>query len=246
MRDNGKKILINSLIVLGLILNVGLFYVLLYVVPSPDFSPRPPPGITFIWGMGASPPYIDPVDSWDSQANVVIRQCTEALWWYNLSDPTFPLIRVLAASETWISATQLRVTCRQGVFFHDGTVFNADAAIWNLERLEYLCNHTGELVIGVQRRAKTASLYEFPDGTPIIDHFTKVNDSVFDIFLTAPFSDLLDVYAYVCGNMLSPTSHAAQEHRFINLHEFLVGTGPFIFESYTADTEVRFSKNENY
>ncbi|MFX1388167.1 MAG: ABC transporter substrate-binding protein, partial [Promethearchaeota archaeon] len=25
-----------------------------------------------------------------------------------------------------------------------------------------------------------------------------------------------------------------------------VGTGPFIFESYTADTEVRFSKNENY
>ena len=40
-----------------------------------------------IWGMGASPPYIDPTDSWDSQANVVIRQCTESLWWYNYSDP---------------------------------------------------------------------------------------------------------------------------------------------------------------
>ncbi|MFX1308884.1 MAG: ABC transporter substrate-binding protein [Promethearchaeota archaeon] len=206
----------------------------------------PPPGKTLIWGMGAAPPYIDPVDSWDSQANVVIRQCSEALWWYNYSDPDLPLIRVLAASETFISTTQVRVTVRSGVFFHDGTAFNADAAIWNLERLEYLCNHTGELVAGVQRRAKTASLYEFPDGTPIVDHFTKVSEFVFDIFLTAPMSDILDLYAYVCGNMLSPTAHAAHFTRFITLQEALVGTGPFIYESYTADTEVRFRKNDNY
>ncbi|MFX1601322.1 MAG: ABC transporter substrate-binding protein [Promethearchaeota archaeon] len=206
----------------------------------------PPPGNTLIWGMGAAPPYLDPTDSWDSQANVVIRQCSESLWWYNYSDPDLPLIRVLAASETWVSTTQLRVTLRQGVFFHDGTAFNADAAIWNLERLEYLCNHTGALDPVTQRRAKTASLYEFPDGSPIVDHFTKVSEFVFDIFLNAAMSDLLDLYAYVCGNMLSPTAHAAQAHRFITLQEVLVGTGPFIYESYTADTEVRFRKNDNY
>ncbi|MFX1388172.1 MAG: ABC transporter substrate-binding protein [Promethearchaeota archaeon] len=246
MRDNEKKVLVNSLIVLGLILNVSLFYILFYIVLSPYNYPIPPRSKTLIWGMGASPPYIDPTDSWDSQANVVIRQCTESLWWYNYSDPTLPLIRVLAGSEQWISITQLRVTVRQGVYFHDGTPFNADAAIWNLERLEYLCNHTGALDPATHRRAHTASLYEFPDGSPIIKNITKISEFVFDIYLNAPFSDLLDIYAYVCGNMLSPTAHAAQAQRFISLQETLVGTGPFIYESYVADTEIRFSKNENY
>ena len=246
MRKPLNNRLVNVLIGLGLILNVSCVFYLVFIPYEPWDGPIPPPGKTLIWGMGAAPPYLDPTDSWDSQANVVIRQCSESLWWYNYSDPDLPLIRMLAENEYWVSSTQLRVTCRTGVFFHDGTPFNADAAIWNLKRLEYLCNHTGALDPLYKRKAKTAFLYEFPDGTPIISHFTKVSNYVFDIFLTAPFSDLLDIYAYVCGNMLSPTAHAAQEHRFITLQEKLVGTGPFIYETYVADTEVRFRKNANY
>ncbi|MFX1594242.1 MAG: ABC transporter substrate-binding protein [Promethearchaeota archaeon] len=245
MRENDKKKKI-AIIILAVVLGAsGVGNIVLGAMLG-RIEIGAPAAKTLVWGMGASPPYIDPVDSWDSQANVVIRQCTESLWWYDYRDSDLPLIRVLAEDEEWVSTTQLRVTVRQGVYFHDGTPFNADAVIWNLERLEYLCNHTGALVAGVQRRTKTASLYEFPDGSPIIDHFTKINDSVFDIFLTAPFSDFLDIYAYVCGNMLSPTAHTAQAQRFITLKETLVGTGPFIYESYVADTEVRFVKNENY
>lgn len=227
---------------IGIILIISLSSIL-FSIPYPYNNWEP--GKVLIWGMGAAPPYLDPTDSMNNQANTVIRQCTEPLWWYNYSDPDFPLIRVLAEDEEWISSTQLRVKVRTGVFFHDGAPFIADAAIWNLERLEYLCNHTGELPV-YQRTAKTASLYEFPDGTPIVDHFTKISLLVFDIHLNAPFSDLLDIYAYVCGNMLSPIAHEAQVERFITLQEKLVGTGPYIFEEYIPDTEVRFLKNENY
>ena len=182
MRKPLNNRLVNVLIGLGLILNVSCVFYLVFIPYEPWDGPIPPPGKTLIWGMGAAPPYLDPTDSWDSQANVVIRQCSESLWWYNYSHPDLPLIRVLASNEQWMSTTQLRVTCRTGVFFHDGTAFNADAAIWNLERLEYLCNHTGALDAATQRAAKTASLYEFPNGDPIIDHFTKISEYVFDIF----------------------------------------------------------------
>ncbi len=248
MSEKVSRRYVNGLILLGIILSVSLFYgiIIFNYVFVPFFGPGAPQGITLIWGMSASPSNLDPTDSWDNQANTVIRQCTESLWWYNYSDPEFPLIRMLAEDEHWISSTQLRVTCRAGVFFHDRTPFTADAAIWNLERLEYLCNHTGYLDPVTQRVAKTASLYEFPDGTPIIDHFTKISLLVFDIHLTAPFSDLLDIYAYICGNMLSPTAHASQAERFITLQETLIGTGPFIFDEYVADIEVRFDKNEYY
>jgi len=228
---------------IGLIL-ISSFYIIFTFLPPR--GPNPPQDKILTWGMAGSPPYLDPIDSMDSQANAIIRQCTEGLWGYNYSDPEFPLIRVLAENEEWISPTHLRVTLRPSVFFHDMTPFIADAAIWNLERLEYMCNHTGYLNPHIQRVTRTASLYEFPDGTPIIDHFTKISLLEFDIFLNSPFSDLLDIYAYVCGNMLSPTAHAAQTHRFITLQENLVGTGPYIFDEYNANTDVIFSKNKYY
>lgn len=241
---SGKKDVIILILSIGILTSGSVYIYLSLQVPYRGIILNIPQR-TLVVGVPSSPPYIDPTDSWDSNAINVINQVVECLWGYNFSDPDIPRIHMLAVDEDWISNTQLRVFLREGVRFHDGTVFDAEAVQWNLDRLMYLCNFTRELDPNTQRPAKTHSLFEFSDGTPILNHFEIVNDTVIDIFLTAPYSPLMDLMCCVACGMLSPASTPAT--RFIRLEdEDLVGTGPFDYEEYILDTEIRFLRWYSY
>ncbi|MFW9782735.1 MAG: ABC transporter substrate-binding protein, partial [Candidatus Heimdallarchaeota archaeon] len=132
-----------------------------------------------------------------------------------------------------------------GIVFHDLTPFDANATKWNLDRLLYLSNCTGTLP-DTMVPGDPSSLYFFPDGvTPIINNV--VSDGAYNVTITlnAPYAPFIDLLCYVAGAMLSPTS--TPEDDFISLtYGRLIGTGPFVYEYYVPNVEVRLGGFEYY
>ncbi len=212
------------------------------ILALPYFEIEPPDVIALKFGTSTGPRDLDPVNSWDSASNNVIEQVTECLFSYNYSEVDLPRINLLAQSYWWENNVTLQVQLRQGIQFHDGTSFNAAAAKWNLDRINYFINATGVEPVPV---AQTEVLWRLPNGEPIINNTATVGDYNITITLNGVFAPFLDLMCYANAAMLSPTSTPATD--WIDLTEGdLVGTGPFKYDSYTPDVEVRFTRFDNY
>ena len=209
----------------------------------------PPDVITFVFGTSSGPSDLDPVRSWDSASNDVIEQVCEGLYQYNISDPNLPIYPVLAADfGTWDSTgTKFTVPLRRNVFFHDGTPFNADAVKFTFERINYFINASLVLPSSVGI-AQIHSLYEFPNGTTILHPTTPVtvnSEYSVTINLRAPYAVFEPLICYVTAYMLSPTATNGTEYIDTATGD-IVGTGPFTYDHYIADTEVKFTRWDRY
>jgi len=214
------------------------------ILALPYFEVTPPKIIALKRGTSSGPRDLDPVNSWDSASNNVIEQVAECLFSYNYSDVDLPRINLLAQSYWWENDVTLQVELRQGIHFHDGTEFNAVAAKWNLDRINYFINATGTLP-ATTPIAQTESLWRLPNGKPIINNTATVGDFNITITLNGVFSPFLDLLCYANAVMLSPTSTPATEWISTAAGD-LVGTGPFMYDEYAPDIEVRFTRFDNY
>ncbi|TFF94478.1 MAG: ABC transporter substrate-binding protein [Promethearchaeota archaeon] len=195
-------------------------------------------------GVASGPVDLDPVNSLDSISNDVIEQVAEGLFSYNYSDQHLHRINKLATDYWWKNTTTLHIKLREGVFFHDGTPFNASTAKWNFDRLNYLINATGTLPETIPE-ASTRSLWLLPNGNPIINNVETIGDYNITIHLNGVFSPFLDLLCYTNAYMLSPISTPAQDY-LNTTTDVLVGTGPFVYDSYTPGIEVQFSRWDYY
>jgi len=201
--------------------------------------------LTLKVAMSSGPHTLEICDAWDSASNDVLEQVVETLFFYDLNDVELPMVMGLAESYYWASTTVLQIKLREGVLFQDGTPFNATAAKWNLDRLNYLINATG---LNTGTVAQTKSLWSFPDGvTPLINNTAAVGEYNITITLNGAYAPFLATLSYINSGMISPTFHAANVHSFIDLATGdLIGTGPFTYDSYTPNVEVRMSRWEDY
>ncbi len=198
----------------------------------------------FSVGTSSGPHTLEIVDSWDSASNNVLEQVVETLFTNNLSDLDLPLVNQLAESYYWINMTALQIKLREGVLFHDGTPFNAAAAKWNLDRLNFLINATGDNHGTV---AQTKSLWSFPDGvTPIMNNVVVNSEYNITITLNGAYAPFLNTLTYINAGMISPTFHAADAQTFIPLSGNVCGTGPFVYDGYTPNILVSFHAFGNY
>jgi len=130
-------------------------------------------------------------------------------------------------AESWsVSDDGLTYTfnLRPDVTFHDGTEFNAEAVKFSFERTLEL-NSFMEAYFG-----------------PITE-ITVVDPLTVEITLEQPSAVFLSWLAMPQAAVVSP---AAVEQFGDDFNVNPVGTGPFIFESYTADTEVVLRGNPDY
>jgi ABC-type transport system substrate-binding protein len=160
-------------------------------------------------------------------------------------DPALARIPVLAMNDGyWIDSTHWEVALRQGVLFHDGTKFNATAVKWNVDRMNWFTNSTGNLGSN-DTTSSTSSLYMLNATHNIIKSVTIDSEYNVTFELNAPFSGLLDILAYVTGWFLSPTSTPRWTH-IPTATGVIVGTGPYKYVHYIADTEVRWTNWQRY
>ncbi|MGH2549595.1 MAG: ABC transporter substrate-binding protein [Thermomicrobiales bacterium] len=116
---------------------------------------------------------------------------------------------------------------RDGVLFHDGTPFDAEAVKFNIQR------HIEKPDSGFY------TVYEPVDHVEVVDTLTaKI------VLKEIRPNFIYEGLAQWGALQLSPTSFAAQDPD--NYGSPPVGTGPFIFDSYEPGSLIKYKKNEAY
>ncbi len=87
-------------------------------------------GVTLKWASASDIPTWDIHSQNNALGNGVHAMVYESLFYYNRK---FELEPMLATGYQQVSPTQVRITLRKGVKFHDGAAFNADDAVFSLE-----------------------------------------------------------------------------------------------------------------
>jgi peptide/nickel transport system substrate-binding protein len=117
---------------------------------------------------------------------------------------------------------------RQGVKFSDGTDFNAEAVKFNWE-LDLKNNITGSAPL------KNVASYGIPDPYTIVVNL-KAPDATFLLYLSQG----------LIGLMASPTAQQKPTTPETITQVHMVGTGPFLYDSWQRDNYVQFKANPNY
>lgn len=113
------------------------------------------------------------------------------------------------------------IKLRQGIKFHDGTDFNADAVIWNFQQM---------MDFGKESELGNPESFEKTDDYTVVVHYSEYANT---------FADVLgEVYIY------SPTAYEENGEEWAAIHA--VGTGPFVMKELVQDSQIVYEKNEDY
>jgi peptide/nickel transport system substrate-binding protein len=198
----------------------------------------PKKGGTLIYARGADSISLDPINVTDGESTRVTRNIFETLFEF---DNDLKLQPKLAESYkladdglTWT------ITLKKGIKFQDGTDFNADAVVFNFERWMDPANpyHKGDFPY-------YPFLYGGFKGDPNhkIEYVKAVDESTVEFKLvekTAPFISYLAIPMF---GIASPEAIKKFGDKF---YEHPVGTGPFVFDSWTRNDKVVLKANKNY
>ncbi len=216
------------------------------------------PGATLTFGTSADPVVLDGALVSDGESIRAIDQMMEGL--VALKPGTTEVEPALA--ESWeISEDGLAYTfqLREGVKFHDGTDFNAEAVCYNYDRWYNFkgplqqpdASYYWQTVFGGFSDGKTPSLYEsceVVDDSTVTLHVTKASSSLLAGLTQSAFTiaspDALEQYKANAGTfnaeeaIFRPTGTYGTEHP--------TGTGPYKFVEWTRGDRLVFERNEDY
>ncbi|MGY3715973.1 ABC transporter substrate-binding protein [Sutcliffiella cohnii] len=165
---------------------------------------------------------LSPILTNDSVSANVIEHVYETL--FSRDPETGEIIPELAVSFENPDDTTWVIKLREGVTFHDGTPFNAEAVKYTFDKLR-----------DPETAAPRASLLEPVDEITVIDELTVEITTIY------PYGPFLASLAHANAAIVSPTADQQQD-----LMKDPVGTGPFKFVSYTPGDEVVLEPNEDY
>ena len=179
-----------------------------------------------VYAYGAEAVNLDAADAIDGPSFDVVYNIHEGL--VGLSE-TGEIVPVLATSWS-LSEDRLSWTfnLREGVKFHDGTDFDAGVVKFNFDRVMDAANELGNVK---QWEPHIASV-------EVVDaHTVKLNTK-------KPYGSLLSLLASDFGKLMnSPAAVARHGDRYARNP---VGTGPFVFDSWTPGTKLVLKRNPDY
>lgn len=195
-------------------------------------------GGEMVYARGADSVGLDPINITDGESIRVTHAIFETLFEY---DNDLQLQPKLAESyETSEDGLTWTLALKQGVKFHDGTDFNADAVVFNFERWmdpdnEY---HIGDF-----------PYYPFLYGgfkgeeEHKIESVVAVDEQTVEIKLKEKIAPFISYLAIPMFGIASPAAIEQYNERFF---ENPVGTGPFKFDSWSRNDKIIVKANENY
>ncbi|WP_088044430.1 glutathione ABC transporter substrate-binding protein [Bacillus sp. EAC] len=156
-------------------------------------------------------------------ANVVYEKVYETLV---VPDKNMEPQPLLATEWKQIDNVTWEFKLRDGVKFHDGAPFNADAVKTNFER-----------ILDPKTASPQAGKFE------MIKEIKVVDDSTVQFILKYPYAPLLSILMSNEGSIISPKSIAENSDK---IGQNPVGTGPYVFKSWKSGEEINIVKNNEY
>lgn len=209
---------------------------------------------TFVFGGSGDPSSLDPAFASDGESFRISRQIFEGLVGVapGTADPAPLLAKSWTASEDGLTYT---FELEEGVTFHDGTPFNAEAVCFNFDRQN---NFTGVAQSDSLAYYWGKLMRGFADtGTSIYGGCEATGDAQAVITLTQPFAGFIPSLSLPAFAIQSPTalekynadevggtSDAPTLSEYATAHP--TGTGPFSFESWNPGAETTVVAYEDY
>jgi peptide/nickel transport system substrate-binding protein len=142
-------------------------------------------------------------------------------------------------AETWEQAPDDKktwiFTLRKGVKFHDGTDFNADAVIWNLDRFFNKESPQFELPAAGMSRARV----------PLMGSYKKIDDFKVAITTTVPASYFPYMAVYLLFTSPASFEKAGKDWAKVAMLP-AAGTGPFALSKVTPRQSAELVKFDGY
>ena len=181
--------------------------------PTPSVNSREN---TITVGTILKPRTIDPADSYEAAGLMIIYNLGETLYTYKLG--TTELEPRLAIAFPTISEDGLVYTIpiRQGVKFHDGTAFNAQAMAFSLNRFIKNGGEPSFLLSDTVKSVEATGEWELK------------------VTLQKPFAAFPSLLAFPGACAVSPKAYEIGEGKFIP--EKFAGTGPYKLTSFNSDS----------
>ena len=217
--------MVKSTLIKLVYLVVGLF-VFVTVAPAAIAS-EPVYGGTLRFGINQDYPTLgNPASQPYGDGYPLTDVCLESLFMLNAQGEPVPW---LATSYKFSDdGLTLTIKLRDGVKFHDGTMFDAAAAKWNLDQV--LSAKKPELVS--------------------VKSVEVIDNSAIRLNLEHPDGLLLVYLGGMRGMMMSPTAFKKaadnEKDRIAWAEANPIGTGPFKFVIWEHDVKIEFTKNNDY
>ncbi|MEE6274276.1 ABC transporter substrate-binding protein [Georgenia sp. MJ206] len=184
-------------------------------------------GGTFTFGASISPGCLDPQQLAQGITMTVGRQITDSL---TVQDPETGEIKPWLAEswETSEDGTVFTFTLREGATFSDGAPVDAEAVKANFDGIQ-----------GLGARSLLGSTYlDGLSSTEVVDPTTV------ELTFDEPNAQFLQASATITLGLLSPATLAlTPEERCAG---DLIGSGPFVIDSYVPDESITLTKREGY
>jgi len=215
-------------------------------------------GGTLVFGAAGDPKVLDPTFASDGETFRVLRQIYEGL--LTSEEGSAELAPALAADFPEISEDGLTYTfpLREGVTFHDGTEFNAEAVCFNFDRWYNFTGTAQNPGVTPYWQDVFGGFADTPDTPNIFESCSVEDDLTAVIQLTTVTSRFPAALALPSFSMSSPT--ALQEYDADNVTgegdaptypeyatEHPTGTGPFMFDSWDrANGQITITRFDDY
>jgi peptide/nickel transport system substrate-binding protein len=174
-------------------------------------------------GLAEDPDILDPDQSRTFVGRIVYASLCDKL--VDIT-PDLEIIPQLATDWSWSEdGLTLTMNLRDGVLFHDGTPFNAEAVAYNINRSQTMEES--------RRKSEVASIAS----TNVVD------DNTIEIVLANPDATLLAQLADRAGMMLSP---AAAEAAGVEFGNAPVCAGPFSFTERVQQDRIVLTRFADY
>lgn len=132
------------------------------------------------------------------------------------------VIPFLAASfATDADALTFTIKLRENVKFHDGSLCDAEAVKWNLEKY---------LESGKASELGNPTSIESPDATTVVIKYTTWANNWERVIAAIP--------------IISKEAYEKNGEEWCKIN--IVGTGPYVLDSYVQDNKLSYKRNENY
>ncbi|MGD8760586.1 MAG: ABC transporter substrate-binding protein, partial [Anaerolineales bacterium] len=182
---------------------------------------------SLVYGLTLAPSGIDPHLNASSELTIPLTSVYDTLVYQDPESGEY----VPGLAEGWVTSQDgLSYTffLRQDVIFHDGTPFNAQAVLANLDYIRDPDHHSQKAVFML------GPLEE----VEIIDEFTVA------LHLSQPFAPLMDSLSQAFLGIASPEALEKWGPTEYQFHQ--VGTGPYRFVEYVPNDHLTLEVNPDY